>query len=188
VVPAGQGKSRIHAALTCLFLEHTDHDVHVVFQHEGLKDADEERNEMLAKFCEKAGKKWSSRVHYQTDLKRKVNSRKKTVLIIDESDERMFRDLHEFHRHTRPENVYTICLTATAYDGGADGLERKAIDKLDFKIYANSDRHEQYNPVINETRDLGTLEAWRTFIVQERQKCGVLVYATGAVYEALKAE
>jgi len=127
-------------------------------------------------------------VHYQTDLKRKVNSRKKTVLIIDESDERQFRDLDEFHRHTRSENVYTICLTATAYDGGADGLERQVIDALGYRIYANSDKHEQYNPVINETRDLGTLDAQRSFIVQERQKCGVLVYATGKIYEALKAE
>ena len=31
VVPAGQGKSRIHAALTFLFLKHTDYDIYVVF-------------------------------------------------------------------------------------------------------------------------------------------------------------
>jgi len=31
VVPAGQGKSKIHAGLTYLFLEHTDYDVYVVF-------------------------------------------------------------------------------------------------------------------------------------------------------------
>ena len=31
VVPAGQGKSKIHAGLTYLFLENTDYDVYVVF-------------------------------------------------------------------------------------------------------------------------------------------------------------
>jgi hypothetical protein len=31
VVPAGQGKSFIHAQLTFLFLEHTDFEIYVVF-------------------------------------------------------------------------------------------------------------------------------------------------------------
>ena len=31
VVPAGQGKSRIHAALTFLFLKNSDYDIYVVF-------------------------------------------------------------------------------------------------------------------------------------------------------------
>ena len=47
VVPAGQGKSRIHAALTFLFLEHTDYDIYVVFQNEGLMKIDRERNRNL---------------------------------------------------------------------------------------------------------------------------------------------
>ncbi len=40
--------------------------------------------------------RWESRVNYQTDLKHKT--KKKTVMIIDESDEILFRDLHLFHK------------------------------------------------------------------------------------------
>ena len=59
---------------------------------------------------------------------------------------------------------------------------------MGYKIYSNSDKHELHNPHVHKTRELGNLEAWRTFITTERQKCAVLVYATGQVYQALKAE
>lgn len=117
VVPAGQGKSRIHAALTFLFLDRTDYDIHVVFQHDGLKKIDQERNKRLQMFCDGSQRKWSGRVHYQTDLKRRKNSTKKAVMIVDESDEIMFRDLLEFYKSTKHERIMTICLTATAYEG-----------------------------------------------------------------------
>ena len=64
IVPAGQGKSRIHAAITFLFLEYTDYDIYVVFQHDGLKVADDDRNTQLKGFCEASGRKWENRVHY----------------------------------------------------------------------------------------------------------------------------
>ena len=41
----------------------------------------------------------------------------KHVYIVDESDARQFRNLKEFHEKTRDENVITICLTATPYEG-----------------------------------------------------------------------
>jgi len=64
IVPAGQGKSRIHAALTFLFLDQTDYDIHVVFQHDGLKEADDDRNTLLKTYCENSGRRWSTRVTY----------------------------------------------------------------------------------------------------------------------------
>ena len=70
-------------------------------------------------------------------------------MIIDESDERQFRDLEEFHKATQSERVCTICLTATAYDGSADGLERRVLDELGYKIYTNSDKEEEFDPVVH---------------------------------------
>ena len=80
-------------------------------------------------------------------------------MIIDESDERQFRDLDEFHKYTRSSNVFTVCLTATAYEGAADGLERKVLDELGYKIYSNSDKEEDFNPVIHESREIGSFDA-----------------------------
>lgn len=70
----------------------------------------------------------------------------------------MFRDLDAFYKETKSENVIAICLTATAYDGSADGLERTVIDAMGYKIYSNSDKEEDFIPVIHESRDIGSLD------------------------------
>ena len=44
--------------------------------------------------------KWNTRVRYQKDLTKKAGSNKK-VMIIDESDERMFSNLNEFYDKTK---------------------------------------------------------------------------------------
>jgi len=103
VVPAGQGKSTIHAALTFLFLKNTDHDIHVVFNDEGLLKKDRDLNQNFIKFCEHAGLNYKKRVKYQTDLKRKKDTTKTSVMIIDESHARMFKDLHAFHKATKTD-------------------------------------------------------------------------------------
>jgi hypothetical protein len=64
VVPAGQGKSTIHAALTFLFLKHTDHDIHVVFNDGGLMRKDQAQNEKFTKLCQNAGIDYKRRVRY----------------------------------------------------------------------------------------------------------------------------
>ena len=144
-MPGGQGKSRIHAAITLLFLQNTDYNISVVFQNEGLLKADEQRNDCLIRYCDASSTKWSGRVRYQTDLRPK-NNRKTTVLIIDESDERMFKDLEAFYKATKSEKVITICLTATAYEGGKDGLQRTALEELGYKVYYNTTKKEDYEP------------------------------------------
>ena len=65
IVPAGKGKSRIHAALTYMFLQHQQCNIKVVFENEGLKKRDEELNAQL-KIFENAGssKAFSKRVSY----------------------------------------------------------------------------------------------------------------------------
>ena len=50
-------------------------------------------------------------------MKRKHGSSKTAVMIVDESDERMFKDLESFYKDSESEKVITICLTATAYEG-----------------------------------------------------------------------
>jgi hypothetical protein len=57
--------------------------------------ADSERNKNLKDYCNSSGRKWDSRVHYQIDLQKKQSNKKK-IMIIDESDERQFRNLQEF--------------------------------------------------------------------------------------------
>ena len=84
-------------------------------------ETDRLHNENLQKYCDYSHWKYSERVSYQTDLSRKTN-KKNHVMIIDESDERMFKDLGNFYKHTKAEKVFVICLTATAYDGVEKGI------------------------------------------------------------------
>ena len=93
----------------------------MVFEHEGLLKIDEERNTSLKVNQDAAHTKYSSRVTYKTDLKHTLG-KKKIVKIIDEGDERMFRDLEEFYNGTKSEKIITICLTATPFEGDSDGL------------------------------------------------------------------
>ena len=148
VVPAGKGKSIIHAALTYLFLHQTDYDIYVVFQHEGLLEVDKERNRKLQIYCDGARKKYSTRVMYKTDLVRK-NFTKTCVMIIDESDDRMFKDMEAFYKATKSDKVITICLTATPYDGDANGLQAITLNELGYQIYHYSDKQEDYIPKIH---------------------------------------
>ena len=106
-------------------------------------------------------------------------------MIIDESDERMFRDLESFYAGTKSEKVFTICLTATAYDGSDEGLHKNALNELGYEVYTNSDKKEDFEPVVHESFFIGELEKYRTIILNESEKCGVLIYATGNEYECL---
>ena len=54
-----------------------------------------------------------------------------------------------------------------------------ALDEIGYKVYKNSDNKDDYNPQINRKIELGTIDKFRTFILAESEKCGVLVYANG---------
>ena len=79
-------------------------------------------------------------------------------MIINESDERQFRDLQEFYNQTRSDSVFTICLTATPYGGEDDGLESTVLDEMGYKIYCNSAVKEDFVPVIHESIEIGAFE------------------------------
>ena len=76
-----------------------------------------------------------------------------------------------------------ICLTATPYDGSADGVQKKVINELGYCIYKNSDRAEDYEPKDVKEVQLGTLDKIRAWILKESDRCGVLVYANDELYE-----
>lgn len=59
----------------------------------------------------------------------------KTIVIIDESDAVMFKNLLAFHKATSDQNIFVIGLTATAYDGKEEGLELSALKTLGYKVY-----------------------------------------------------
>ena len=64
--------------------------------------------------------------------------------------------------------MITICLTATAYDGSEEGLEKHALDAMGYKVYYNSIKKEDYDPVVHKRIEFGTLEKIRTYINAER--------------------
>ena len=65
VVPGGQGKSRIHAAITYCFLKYTKLNVTVIFQSQGLLDIDRNLNKGMFDYAESAGMNPKGRVVYQ---------------------------------------------------------------------------------------------------------------------------
>ena len=112
----------------------------------------------------------------------------KHVYLIDESDKRTFADINEFHAKTSLENVTTIYLTATAYAGSEQSLEKAVLDAMDMNVYSNSGNKDDFEPVIHENIELGSLEKYRTFIQNESLKCAVLVYSSGENYAQLSTE
>ena len=150
-------------------------------------EIDRKRNENMQVYCDGAGKNYSTRVRYQTDLNRK-KSQKTCVMIIDESDERMWSDLMDFYKKTKSDKVYVICLTATAYDGADDDLQRTALKELSYVVYYNSKKKPEFDPQIHRSIAMEGLAEYRTIIHKEREKNAVLIYATGTEFAALADE
>ena len=86
------------------------------------------------------------------------------------------------------ESVSIICLTATAYAGVEQGLEKSIIDQMSQSIYYNSSEKADFIPRIHEEDDFGSFDDYCKMISEERKKCGVLVYATGELYDKLIVE
>ena len=150
-------------------------------------EIDKKRNENMKAYCDEAGKNYSGRVRYQVDLDRGKRT-KTAVLIIDESDERMWRDLGAFYQKTKSNKVYVICLTATAYDGADDDLQRTALKELSYVVYYNSKKKPEFDPQIHRSIAMEGLAEYRTIIHKEREKNAVLIYATGKEFAALADE
>ena len=56
------------------------------------------------------------------------------------------------------------------------------------KCTTTTTKKEEFIPEIHRSYAIGGLEAYRTLILQESEKCGVLIYTQGSEYEALAQE
>ena len=120
---------------------------------------------------------------YKVGVK-KPSGMAKTVIIIDECDALMLKNLLTFYKATEAPNISVIGLTATAFDK-SEGEEKNALEALDYKIYRTCKDDELALPTINERVKLGTFEKYVTKINEHKMLRGVLVYATGELYEQL---
>jgi hypothetical protein len=60
------------------------------------------------------------------------------VLIVDESDDVMFKNLKTFWNKINKEDRKVVCLTAAADDNYKGGVEEQAPKSMGFKVYRNS--------------------------------------------------
>ena len=109
----------------------------------------------------------------------------KTVIIIDECDAIMLRDLQAFYKATKGNNISVIGLTATAFDK-SEGEEMDALAQLGYKIYRTGKDDELLKePTIHERIKLDTTEKVIIKIREHKKVRGVLVYATAELYDEL---
>ena len=155
----------------------------MVFENEGLKKRDEQLNESLKIFANADKKAFGKRVTYRVGVK-KPSGMAKTVIIIDECDAVMLKNLLTFYKATEAKNISVIGLTATAFDK-SEGEEKSTLEALGYKIYHTCEEDELAVPKINEKLDLDTIEKILVKIREHRMLRGVLVYATGELYDQL---
>ena len=94
-VPAGQGKSRIAAAIAFFILNHSTVQVYMVYPNKGLKTRDEKEYAGLLSVLFRSLSGSRQRLHYVQGLG-SIKMSEDMVLIVDESDEVMFKNLLAF--------------------------------------------------------------------------------------------
>jgi len=166
-----------------MFFHEGNCKVNVAFENKGLMQRDQQQNELLKIFQDAASKKWSTKVTYQVGVT-KPKSKEKTVIIIDESDAIMFKDLLAFNKAIKGENIYVIGLTATAY-GKESSLEADAIDRLDFRVYRTCDQDLTIDPTVHRSQKIETPFNYEKLIGEQRTLRPVLVLAKGDMFDYL---
>ena len=130
-VPAGQGKSRIAAGIAYLILDTSDVHVYMVYPNTGLKNRDFKEQEDLFKVLHKIKPDTKKRLKYVVGVG-SITKKEECVLIVDESDEIMFRNLRTFWKKIKEEDRSVICLTAAADDKYEGGVEEQALKTMGF--------------------------------------------------------
>ena len=130
---AGKGKSRVICALALLYLKASKKDIYIVYLNDSLKKRDMKQCEDLWKFEQSYDKKDAERIHHVVGV-RNLPTDKECLVIIDESDEIIMLDPLKFYNMTKGEQMQVVCLTATPDDGHAEGLERKLMDLMGYKL------------------------------------------------------
>ena len=114
-VPAGQGKSRIAASIAYVVLNHSNAQVYMVYPNKGLKTRDEKEYAGFFSVLFKSEVKTKSRLHYFQDMN-SIKTNEECVLIVDESDEVMFKNLYGFWKQINQKNRKVVCMTAASDD------------------------------------------------------------------------
>ena len=117
-----------------------------------------------------------------------IKTSEECVLIVDESDEIMFKNLLAFWRQINHPNRKVVCMTAASDDNYDKGVERQALEAIGFKVYKNSHTREHKPPTIHQEIDLSEISKVMDVIKKQRETRGVLVYANGDILEELKKE
>jgi hypothetical protein len=154
VVPAGQGKSRItHSIALFLLLTGAAPHIYMVFSSKRLMDRDLEE---YTYFWKLAG--LTDKVSYRVGLL--FDRSDSSMLIIDESDNLLFRDPLQFKAMMATSRC--ICLTATADDNNRKGAEKQAIKdagltRFDYGYSAELSAPATINEVVALKDDMATL-------------------------------
>ena len=110
------------------------------------------------------------------------------VLIVDESDQVMFKNLRAFWQMINHPNRKVVCMTAASDDNYEKGVERQAIEAMGFKVYRNSSLKDHKPPTIHQEVDLTDFNYVMEVILKQREARGVIVYANGEVLRKLEKE
>ena len=121
-VPAGQGKSRIAASIAYVALNHSNAQVYMVYPNKGLKSRDEKEYAGFFSVLFKSEAKTKPRLHYRQGMPA-LKTNEDCVLIVDESDEVMFKNLHAFWKQIIHPNRKVVCMTAASDDKYKKGVE-----------------------------------------------------------------
>ena len=89
-----------------------------------------------------------ARLHYLQGLT-SIKTNEDCVLILDESDAIMFKNLHAFWKQINHPNRKVVCMTAASDDKYKKGVERQAIEAMGFKVYKNSSLKDHKPPTIH---------------------------------------
>ena len=119
---------------------------------------DEQLNEQLKIFSNADKNTFKKRVTYKVGMK-KGKSVAKTIVIVDECDAVMLRDLLAFYKATKAPNISVIGLTATAFDK-TEGEEKSTLEEMGYKIYRTCKDDELVAPKIHEHIKIETLEKY----------------------------
>ena len=86
---------------------------------------------MIWRFLSIANSKEHDRITHICDVS-EIKAQTNAVVIIDECDDIIFKDVQLFYKHTKQANKTIIALTASPTDGTQLGVERKILDKMAY--------------------------------------------------------
>ena len=147
----------------------------MVYPNKGLMNRDEREQEDLFSVFFKGNTDKKKRLHYVVGVG-KIIKTGECVLIVDESDEVMFKNLKTFWNKINKEDRSVVCLTAAADDNWKGGVEEQALKTMGFKVYRNSRLVDLKTPQIHQLADVSDSNKLIEMIGQQRLKRGVLVY------------